>query len=32
MLKIIRALQRARLTRIVDVQGPEGERVQVTVY
>ena len=26
------ALQRARLTRIVDVQGPDGERVQVTVY
>ena len=26
------ALQRARLTRIVDVQGADGERVSVTVY
>lgn len=26
------ALQRARLTRLIDVQGPDGERVQVTVY
>jgi hypothetical protein len=26
------ALQRARLTQVVDVQGPDGERVKVTVY
>lgn len=26
------ALQSARLTRIADVQGPDGERVRVTVY
>jgi len=26
------ALQRARLTQVVDVQGPDGEQVKVTVY
>jgi hypothetical protein len=30
--RAIWALQRARLTQVVDVQGKEGERVKITVY